>query len=87
VLTRVRDGAYDYIERPRPASIRKRAGEAETETIRFGTTFGVELGQAFEVSKDGTVVKKQKLPLRSFQKEIPPPPRRRSEMSEAASGK
>jgi hypothetical protein len=44
------------------------------ENVRWGTSFGVEFGRAYEVSKAGAIVKTLTLPIESFQKEIPPPP-------------
>jgi hypothetical protein len=41
---------------------------------RFGTTFGVELGAEYEVSKSGTLEGRKALPIEAFHKEIPPPP-------------
>jgi hypothetical protein len=43
-------------------------------TYRVGTTFGVEFGMAYEVSKDGTVLRSQMLPFESFQRELLVPP-------------
>jgi hypothetical protein len=42
--------------------------------VRYGTTFGVEFGPAYEVSKAGKVDRVLTLPIESFQQEIPPPP-------------
>jgi hypothetical protein len=40
---------------------------------RYGTSFGVELGMAFEVDRTGNVDQHQELPVQIFQKEIPAP--------------
>jgi hypothetical protein len=42
--------------------------------VRYGTTFGVEFGMAYEVDKSGKVVKILTLPFEGFHQEIPPPP-------------
>jgi hypothetical protein len=41
---------------------------------RWGTSFGVELGAGYEVTKDGSVAAIQVLPLETFKVVIPPPP-------------
>jgi hypothetical protein len=43
--------------------------------VRYGTTFGIEFGMGYEVSKKGNVEKTLKLPPEAFKKELPPPPR------------
>jgi hypothetical protein len=43
--------------------------------VRYGTSFGIEYGMAYEVSKKGTLERTQKLPAQAFKKELPPPPR------------
>src|SRR5262249_34338377 len=45
------------------------------EKVRYGTSFGVEFGMAYEVDKKGEVVRVLKLPAEPFKTEIPPPPR------------
>ena len=42
--------------------------------VRYGTTFGIELGMAYEVDKKGKVDKISTLPIEGFHQEIPPPP-------------
>ncbi len=42
--------------------------------VRYGLTFGVELGMAYEVDKNGKVVTMLELPVESFHQETPPPP-------------
>jgi hypothetical protein len=44
--------------------------------FRYGTTFGVEFGVAYEVDKKGKVDKILTLPFEGFHHEIPPPPMR-----------
>lgn len=41
--------------------------------VRYGKSFGVELGMGYELSKKGQVERSQVLPLQAFQKELPPP--------------
>jgi hypothetical protein len=71
--TMVTDGAYTFGPandrgRPLPDSPRRQA-------VRFGTAFGIEFGRAYEVSKDGKVVRTLTLPPESFQQELRPPAR------------
>jgi hypothetical protein len=42
--------------------------------VKYGTTFGIEFGMAYEVNKSGRVDRVLTLPFEAFQKEIPPPP-------------
>jgi hypothetical protein len=42
--------------------------------VRYGTTFGIDFGVAYEVSKEGEVLRTQVLPIQSFRQVIPPPP-------------
>lgn len=42
--------------------------------IRYGTSFGIEYGMAFEFDKNGKLVRTLTLPAQAFQKELPPPP-------------
>jgi hypothetical protein len=42
--------------------------------FKFGTSFGVEFGMAYEFSKSGKLDRTLTLPYQSFQKEIPPLP-------------
>ncbi len=53
---------------PPPPPPREGAG------VLYGTSFRIELGMAYEVSKNGTVERTLSLPIQSFQKELPPPP-------------
>jgi hypothetical protein len=41
--------------------------------VQYGTTFGIELGMAYEVNKNGKVDRVLTLAPEAFQKEIPPP--------------
>jgi hypothetical protein len=84
--TRVRDGVYRYRDEPVPAVAAKGPPLPRKDPVRFGTTFGVELGVVYEVSKAGTVLRGQALPIQSFQEEIPPPPPRRPPKRAAANG-
>jgi hypothetical protein len=42
--------------------------------VKVGTTFGVEFGMAYEVSKEGKLLHSEVLPFQAFQVELPPPP-------------
>jgi hypothetical protein len=42
-------------------------------TVTFGTTIGLEMGYAFEVSKSGKIDRILTLPIQTFTKEVPPP--------------
>ena len=42
--------------------------------IRYGTSFGIEYGMAFDFDKNGKLVRTLTLPAQAFQKELPPPP-------------
>jgi hypothetical protein len=39
-------------------------------TVKVGTTFGIEFGMAYEVSREGTLLRSQMLPFESFQREL-----------------
>lgn len=72
--TQVTDGAY------RTTTIKEEILEIgntkpviKPKEIRFGKSFGVELGMAYEISKSGKIERSQELPIQTFQKEIPPP--------------
>ncbi len=74
--TRISDGLYQEARPAEPARMKNAALPtlpAKDRKARFGMTFGVELGTAYEVSKTGRVERRQTLPIESFQKEIPPP--------------
>ncbi len=58
-------------EAPRPMARPARPGFFK---VKVGTTFGVEFGMAYEVDKDGKVVKIEHLPIQSFTQVIQPPP-------------
>jgi len=63
---------------PRPAPVApvavRRPPPPRFPQVRYGTTFGVEFGIAYEVNKKGKVDKILKLPFEGFHSEIPPPP-------------
>jgi hypothetical protein len=44
------------------------------ERVRYGTSFGIEFGMAYEVSPAGKVDRVLSLPAQPFTKELPPPP-------------
>jgi hypothetical protein len=86
----VTDGDYKYTEggvRPGPFPLPPRPVKdaappprlppppIELPRVRYGTSFGIEFGVAYEVDKNGKVVRTLTLPVESFQRELPPPPR------------
>jgi hypothetical protein len=72
--TRVTDGAYRSAGPLEPAEpVRFGTPPREESKVRYGTTFGVELGLAYEVSKTGRLERTQALPRQTYQKEIAPP--------------
>jgi hypothetical protein len=87
--TTITDGAYQYSEggvRPRPIPLPPPPAKGgaplmfppppprDFPKMRYGTSFGIEFGRAYEVSKAGDIIKTMTLPIESFQKELPPPP-------------
>jgi hypothetical protein len=77
--TRVTDGEYKYTDGGvRRGPVLQKDGvrplPAQMPRYRYGTTFGVELGTAYEVSKQGELVRTAVLPLQAFQHVLPPPP-------------
>jgi hypothetical protein len=83
--TRLTDGEYKYAEggiRPRPVPLPVKDQRIQPPPppprfpkVRYGTTFGVEFGMAYEVSKKGDVVGTAVLPPEGFQQNLPVPPR------------
>jgi hypothetical protein len=76
--THVTDGDYKYTDGGvRRGPILQKDGlrplPAQTPRSRYGTTFGVELGTAYEVSKQGDVVRTAVLPIQAFQHILPAP--------------
>jgi hypothetical protein len=65
--TRISDGEY---QAQTPQEEKRRPTFARDE--RVGTSFGVELGMAYEVNRTGQVEGSQKLALQAFQKVVPP---------------
>jgi hypothetical protein len=87
--TKISDGSYQYMDvgrgRPIPLPVPPRDKGPFFRPppppppfpgfkVRYGLTFGVELGLAYEVDKNGKVVKIEKLAVESFAQETPPPP-------------
>jgi len=74
--TQVSDGAYKTARvkdvHQVPGDPKPRVGEKE---VRYGKSFGVELGMTYEISKKGRLERSQLLPLKAFEKELPPPPK------------
>jgi hypothetical protein len=68
--TRLSDGSYRYSTIPSKVEKNRRI----FTDIRYGTSFGVELGMTYEVSKTGKVEQSQELPVQMFHKEIRRPP-------------
>jgi hypothetical protein len=79
--TRVIDGDYKYTEggvRRGPIPQKDlRPLPAQKPRIRYGTSFGIEFGMAYEVSKQGEVVHTEPLPTEAFRHDLPVPPRLR----------
>ncbi|MCX7700696.1 MAG: hypothetical protein N2039_07445, partial [Gemmataceae bacterium] len=78
-LTTITNGVYEYeggirIELSRPESAGgKSTGPASKSTnLRYGTQFGVEFGQGFEVTADGHFDRILEFPIQSFQREVRP---------------
>jgi hypothetical protein len=79
--TRVSDGAYSYgrgieparKDGPRSQVVPDGAKPAQSQGVRFGTMFCVELGMTYKVSKTGKLERSQPEPIRVFIEEIPPP--------------
>jgi hypothetical protein len=85
--TKITDGQYTFIEgggiRPRGPQL-PGAGKLLRKLpppppfprrFKTGTSFGVEFGMAYEVTKEGKVVRTQSLPIEPFEQRLPPPPR------------
>jgi hypothetical protein len=82
--TTITDGAYQYgngvgldPRDPAPPKLGPRDSPrfpAPGSGVRFGTTFGVEFGAAYEVAKSGKLVLIEMLPIQSSHRELPPPP-------------
>ncbi len=83
-LTKISDGQYTFVDGgagpqadPRrlppggPAKIRP----PFPQKFKTGVTFGVEFGMAYEVSKEGKLVRTQSLAPTTFETRLPPPPR------------
>ena len=66
-----RDKIKPIREAPRSSP---RAAPPRPIKMKVGTTFGVEFGMAYEVDKDGKLVRIQELPIDSFTSTIQPPP-------------
>ena len=80
--TTVTDGAYQFGNgaemRDPPALPVIPPGAAPAppirpEGVRFGTSYGVEFGRAYEVAKDGGLVRTRTLAVEGFQRVLPPP--------------
>lgn len=78
------NGAYEYAEKPKanlpawalkiPNSFNRGANsQPEKSYVRYGTTFGVDVGVAYEVSKRGELVSTKILPVTSFERFQKPP--------------
>ena len=85
-LTRITDGSYKYARginielSPAPAPpAPPQGGELPPSRwangLRYGAQFGIEYGVEYQVSKAGKIEGKKTLAARSFQKEIPAPPK------------
>jgi hypothetical protein len=74
--TRITDGDYKYAD----GGVR-RIPKQPAPRVRYGTTFGIEFGMAYEVSKQGRVVRTEVLPTEAFRHDLPPPPRLRPQLT------
>lgn len=88
--TRITDGQHQYVEggprfRPNPLPLPPgKGGKVKVpppppppplkRQFKIGTSFGVELGMAYEVDREGKLVRLQQLPLETFEHRLPPPP-------------
>jgi hypothetical protein len=86
--TKISDGAYTFIQqeqRPPPGKRALPRGALAQlpfpqppppwqPQVKVGTTFGVEFGMAYEVSREGKLLRSQMLPYQSFQDRLVPPP-------------
>jgi hypothetical protein len=82
--TTVTDGAYQYgngAELRDPPALpavgpggAAPAPPARPQGARFGTGYGVEFGRAYEVSKDGELLRTRTLAVEGFKRVLPPPP-------------
>lgn len=82
--TRISDGAYSETEGgarlvdPVPegpaGKERRQPPPPPRFKVKFGTTFGIELGMAYEVARDGKLAGSQTLPIQSFRQVLQPPP-------------
>lgn len=87
--TKVTDGAYTFVEGganldrpfplpppppPKPGLAALPPPPPRFEKVRVGTTFGIEYGLAYDVAKDGEVVRMLELTPEGFGEELPVPP-------------
>jgi hypothetical protein len=80
--TRLTDGAYQYTEGrrgpfalpPGKGGPRRPPPPRRPLRVRYGVEFGVEHGMGYEVDKAGKLVQTLELPIKTFSREIPPPP-------------
>jgi hypothetical protein len=85
--TKITDGQYTIVEgggiRPRgpqlpgAGKLLKRLPPPPPpfpRRFKTGISFGIELGAAYEVNKEGKLVRTQTLPVEAFQHRLPPPP-------------
>jgi hypothetical protein len=84
--TRVTDGEYKYAEggvrrggllQPPRKDAPGPPPPPRQPRFRYGIAFGVEFGLAYEVSKQGEVVRTEVLPTEAFRHDLPPPARLR----------
>lgn len=73
--TKVTDGAYKTAKIKEPVlKIGSPIAVLEEKEVRYGKSFGVELGMAYEVvPKSGKIERSLELPLELFEKDLPPP--------------
>src|SRR5204862_5933244 len=85
-LTKISDGQYTFVDggaggpvadprRLPPAPIAPKVRPPFPQKFKTGMTFGVEFGIAYEVSKEGNLVRTQSLAPTTFETRLSPPPR------------
>jgi hypothetical protein len=85
--TKITDGQYTFVDGgprfPRdPPPLPPKAGGAApgakagfaVRRFKTGVAFGVEFGTAYEVDREGKLVRTQVLPVETFENRLPPPP-------------
>lgn len=78
-LTTITNGAYEYeggirieFSPPEVAGGKSTGPASKSTNLRYGTQFGVEFGQVFEVTADGHFDRILEFPIQTFQREVRP---------------